>query len=103
MNESFNYLVQPTCTSLFEIIDKQFKLKLINTSVWTPLPVFVGDDPPLHLLVVLSDANSKPGAQLPVVEGVHHTKHLSLVETQPIRRFLLVLKVRPDVEGVTDI
>lgn len=65
-----------------------------------PSPVFVGDYAPLHLLVVLADANSQPGAQLAVVEGVHHTEHLALVKAQPIRRFLLVLEVCPDVEGV---
>lgn len=43
-------------------------------------PVFVGDDAPLHLLVVLADANSQPGAQLAIVEGVHHAEHLTLVK-----------------------
>lgn len=66
-------------------------------------PVFVGDDAPLHLLVILADADRQPGAQLPVVEGVHHPEHLPLVKAQPVRRFLLVLKVCPDVEGVPDI
>lgn len=43
-------------------------------------PVFVGDNAPLHLLVVLANANSQPGAQLAVVESVHHTEHLALVK-----------------------
>lgn len=50
------------------------------TSVRKLSPVFVGDDAPLHLLVVLANANSKPGAQLAVVQGVHHTEHLALVK-----------------------
>lgn len=44
-------------------------------------PVFVGDDASLHLLVVLADANSKPGAQLAIIQGVHHTEHLAFVKT----------------------
>lgn len=63
-------------------------------------PVLVGNDAPLHLLVVLPDADGQPGAQLAVVEGVHHTEHLALVEAQSVRRLLLVLKVCADVEGV---
>lgn len=66
-------------------------------------PVFVGDDAPLHLLMVLANANSQPGAQFAVVEGVHHTEHLALVKAQTIRRFLFILKVCPDVERVTNI
>ena len=43
-------------------------------------PVFIGDDAPLHLLVVLANANGQPGAQLAIIEGVHHTEHLALVK-----------------------
>lgn len=71
--------------------------------VRSPSPVLVGDYAPLHFLMVLSDANGQPGAELAVVEGVHHAEHLALVKAQPVRRFLLVLKVRPDVEGVADV
>lgn len=67
------------------------------------LPVFVGDDAPLNLLVVLANANSQPGAQLAVIQGVHHAEDLPLVEAQAVGRFLLILKVCPDVEGVADI
>lgn len=67
------------------------------------LPVFVGDDAPFHLLVVLANANSQPGAQLAIIQGVHHAENLALVEAQAVGRFLLVLKVCPDVEGVADV
>lgn len=67
------------------------------------MPVFVGDDAPFHLLVVLADANGQPGAQLAVIEGVHHAEHLPLVEAQAVGGFLLILKVCPDVERVADI
>lgn len=67
------------------------------------LPVFVGDDAPLNLLVVLANANSQPGAQLAVIQGVHHAENLPLVEAQAVGRFLLILKVCPDVERVADI
>lgn len=67
------------------------------------LPVFVGDNAPLHFLVVLANANSQPGPQLAVVERVDHTEHLPLVKAQPIWRFLLVFKVCPNVEGVADV
>lgn len=66
-------------------------------------PVLVGNDAPLHLLVVLPDADSQPGAQLAIVEGVHHTEHLALVEAQSVWRLLLVLKVCADVEGVAHV
>lgn len=69
----------------------------------THLPVLVGDDAPFHLLVVLADANGQPGAQLAVVQGVHHTENLPLVEAQAVGRLLLVLKVRPDVERVANV
>lgn len=46
--------------------------------MWSP--VFVGDDAPLHLLVILANANSQPGAQFAIVEGVHHSEHLALVK-----------------------
>lgn len=72
-------------------------------AVKTHLPVFVGDDAPFNLLVVLADANSQPGAQLAVIQGVHHTENLPLIKAQPIGRFLLILKVCPDVEGVADV
>lgn len=68
-----------------------------------PLPVFVGDDAPFDLLVVLADANSQPGAQLAVVQGVHHTENLALVEAQAVGGLLLVLKVCPDVERVANV
>lgn len=61
-------------------------------------PVLVGNDAALHLLVVLPDADCQPGAQLAIVEGVHHAKHLALVEAQPVRRLLLVFKVCADVK-----
>lgn len=67
------------------------------------LPVFVGNDASLHLLVVLADANGEPGAQFAVVEGVHHAKHLALVEAQAIRRLFLIFKMRPDVKGVAHV
>lgn len=66
-------------------------------------PVFVGDNAPLHFLVVLANADSQPGSQLAIVERVDHTEYLALVKAQPIRRFLLILKVCPDVEGVSNI
>lgn len=69
----------------------------------THSPVFVGDDAPFYLLVVLADANSQPGAQLAIVEGVHHTENLPLVKAQAVGRFLLILKVRPDVERVAHV
>lgn len=71
--------------------------------VRSPSPVLVGDYAPLHFLMVLSDANGQPGAKLAIVEGVHHAENLALVKAQPVRRFFLVLKVRPDVEGITDV
>lgn len=66
-------------------------------------PVFVGDDAPLHLLVVFADTDGEPRTQLAIVERVHHAKNLALVETQPIRRFFLIFKVCPDVERVSHI
>lgn len=66
-------------------------------------PVFVGDDASLHLLVVLADADGEPGAQLAVVEGVHHAEDLALVEAQAVRRLFLVLEMCPDVEGVAHV
>lgn len=45
------------------------------------LPVFVGNDASLHLLVVLANTNGQPGAQLSIVEGVHDAEHLALVKT----------------------
>lgn len=69
----------------------------------TRLPVFVGDDAPFNFLVVLADANGQPGAQLAVVQGVHHTENLPFVEAQAVGRFLLILKVCPDVERVANI
>lgn len=53
--------------------------------------------------MVLPDADGQPGAQLAVVQGVHHSEHLSLVEAQAVRRLLLILKVGPDVERVAHI
>lgn len=66
-------------------------------------PVLVGDNASLHFLVVLPDADGQPGAQFAIVESVHHSEHLSFIKAQPIRRLFLVLKVRPDVEGVAHI
>lgn len=51
-----------------------------QSSVGVLSPVFVGNDAPLHLLVVLPNANSQPGAQLPVVEGVYHSEDFPLVK-----------------------
>lgn len=68
-----------------------------------PAPVFVGNDSSLHLLVVLANADGEPGAQLAVVEGVHHAEDLALVEAQAVRRLLLVLEVGPDVERVSHV
>lgn len=53
--------------------------------------------------MVLADANSQPGAQLAVIQGVHHTENLPLIKAQAIGRFLLILKVCPDVERVADV
>lgn len=53
--------------------------------------------------MVLADANGEPGAQFAVVEGVHHTEHLALVEAQAIRRLFLIFKMRPDVKGVAHV
>lgn len=74
MTSVYCYDKHLTRKSLFEITDTQC------TSITLLSPVFVGDDTPLHLLVVLADANSQPGAKLAVVEGVHNTEHLPLVK-----------------------
>lgn len=51
--------------SFFEMIDIYSKPKHMSVRMWSP--VFVGDDAPLHLLVILADANSQPGTQLAIV------------------------------------
>lgn len=65
------------------------------------VPILVGDDAPLHLLVVLANADGEPGAQFAIVKGVNHSKDLALVEAQAVGRLLFVLKMGPDVERVT--
>lgn len=67
------------------------------------LPVFIRNDAALYFLMVLANANGKPGAQLSIVERVYYTEHLSLVEAQPIRRFFLVFKMCPNVKGVAHV
>lgn len=74
-----------------------------GTACGKNLPVFVGDDAPFNLLVVLANANGQPGAQLAIIQGVHHAEDLPLVKAQAVGRFLLILKVCPDVERVADI
>lgn len=65
------------------------------------LPVLIGDDASLHLLVILANPDSEPGAQLSIVQRVHNPEHLSFVKTQPIRGLLLVLKVGSDIERIS--
>lgn len=65
------------------------------------VPILVGDDAPLHLLVVFANADGEPGAQFAIVKGVNHSKDLALIEAQAVGRLLLVLKMGPDVERVT--
>lgn len=67
------------------------------------VPILVGDDSPLHLLVVLADANGEPRTQFAIVKGVNHSKDLTLVEAQAVGRLLLILKMGPDVERVTNV
>lgn len=71
--------------------------------VWIRSPVLIGNNSSFHLLMILANSNGKPGSKLAVVECVHHTKNLTLVKAQPIRRLFFVLKVGPDVEGVAHI
>ena len=74
-----------------------------KTEIVSLSPVLVRYDASLHFLMVLPYADGQPGAQLAVVQGVHHSEHLSLVEAQAVRRLLLILKVGPDVERVAHI
>lgn len=69
----------------------------------TVLPVLIGDDASFHFLVILANANSEPGAQFSIVQGIHDPEHLAFIETKSIRRFLLVFKVGSDIERISHI
>lgn len=74
-------------------------LKLLNAfTIDYPVPVLVGDDAPLYFLVVLANANGKPGTQFAIVQGIHYSEYLTLIKTQAIRRLFFILEMSPDIK-----
>jgi hypothetical protein len=65
------------------------------------IPVLIRDDTSFHLLMIFADSNGKPGAQFPIVQGIHDTEHLSFVKTKSVRRFLFIFKMGSNIERVS--
>lgn len=64
------------------------------------VPVFVRYDTSFHFLVILPNSNGQPRTQFAIVQGVHHPEHFTFIETQSIRRFLLIFKMSSDIERI---